>query len=157
MVGWWDRNTDTHASFFVFAKVMAEITQKYGIQSKQDRLSNANNRSARSVYFCNWFYPSLFPVWDAQLQRLCVRPLLLFRSSWTIEGWTTRIRRLLLNHTQTTVFTIPKVLSSHDHILLSLPFVAAQDGKNLKPHLKSPPACDRHQSPLFRLTAQLSV
>ena len=35
--------TDTHASFLVFAKVMAEITQKYGMQnSEQDRVSNAN-------------------------------------------------------------------------------------------------------------------
>ena len=29
-------------------------------------------------------------------------------------------------------------------------FVAAQVGKNLTPHLKSPPACDRQRSPLFK-------
>ena len=28
--------------------------------------------------------------------------------------------------------------------------MAAQDGKNLTPHLKSPPACDRQRSPLFK-------
>ena len=37
MVGWWGggtktHKTDTHASFLIFANVMAEITQKYGIQ-----------------------------------------------------------------------------------------------------------------------------
>ena len=42
--GGWDRNTqNTHTHLLVFAKVMAEITQKYGMQnSEQDRVSNAN-------------------------------------------------------------------------------------------------------------------
>ena len=51
-----------------------------------------------------------FPLfWDVQNKIISLGPLLLFRSSWTIEGWTTRIRCLLLNHTQTPL--------SHDQIL----------------------------------------
>ena len=38
-------HTHTHTSFLVFAKVMAEITQKYGMQnSEQYRVSNASIR-----------------------------------------------------------------------------------------------------------------